>query len=329
MTLAKPRPGACLMMGLKGPRLSSQERDFIISRSVAGLVLFKRNIVSLPQVRKLCRDIKSLSNPSPLIAVDAEGGRVNRFSHLKECPPFPPPRLLSSFSPDRILSLGKALGGFLKAVGVDVNFAPCLDLPTKNSPLLKDRLWGRSVEEILNKALCFASALAQSGIVPCFKHFPGHGGVMEDSHKELPQDGRSLKKLKKQLNLFYNALKKQPGWIMAGHVAFPLMDKKPAVFSPFFLKKLLRGEAGFQGIVISDDIDMGALSAWSPEERFFLALKGGCDIVLSCQYPETAQKILTSFEKHPDTHKALEKELETSSQRILKFRRKGKASSVS
>lgn len=307
------------MIGLKGPRLLAGEKDFIVSQNIAGVVLFKRNIVSIPQIHKLCYEIKHLTKPPVLIAVDAEGGAVNRFSHLKQSPFLPSPEEARAFEPDQIVSLAHRFGDFLKSVGVDINFAPCLDWSLKNSPLLKGRLWGKSPEEILNKACLFAQGLSQAGIVPCFKHFPGHGGVMEDSHKELPQDMRDLSALKSQLNIFYRAFKRQPGWIMASHVVFPLIDKKPVVFSSFFLKKCLRASAGFQGLVVSDDIDMGALSSWTPEERFFYAIKAGCNIVIACQNPDTPHKIL-NLTKKPDKYQMIKKELAFSSQKVLKIR---------
>ena len=309
------------MTGLKGPHLLPEERDFIVSQALAGVVLFKRNIVSLAQTQKLCREIKRLAHPPPLIAVDAEGGAVNRFSHLKECPVFPSPERAKAFEPDKIVSMARRLGDFLKSAGVDINFAPCLDLPLKESPLLKGRVWGSSPEEILKKACCFAEGLARAGVIACFKHFPGHGGALEDSHKELPKDGRDLSALKSQLDIFYKAFKKQPGWVMASHVAFPLLDQQPAVFSSFFLKKCLRESAGFEGLVVSDDIDMGALSAWPPGDRFYRALKAGCNLVIACQNFDTPHKILTNFEKNPDKTQAIKKELAISSQKILQVRK--------
>ena len=313
--------GSCLMMGLKGPTLLKKEKDFIVSDHIAGVVLFKRNIESLEQLYSLCCEIKSLSRPSPLIAVDVEGGRVNRFSHLKEFIFFPPAKELQSLGSPKIFSLVQALGKQLSLLGVDINFAPVVDLPTVSSVFLKERILGSSQQEILKIAKPFVRGLISGGLAPCLKHFPGHGGVREDSHKVLPRDSRNLKALKSQLEIFQSLFKKYPCLIMTTHVAFPEIDNRPVTFSKILLQEILRKKLGFKGLVVSDDIDMQALKGFSAGKSFYYALKAGCDLIISCQKPGKPYHIIDYFHKNKEKKESIRQRLIQSSKKILKLRK--------
>ena len=131
-------PGSCLMIGLSSSTLSKEEKDFIISHNIAGIVLFKRNIKSFQQVHELCSEIKCLTVPPPLIAIDMEGGEVNRFSHLKQSVPWPSPQALRTLEPKHIFSIARSMSRQLKLLGIDINFAPVVDLPLMNNPSFKD-----------------------------------------------------------------------------------------------------------------------------------------------------------------------------------------------
>lgn len=310
------------MISLKGPEMSEEERDLIKSQNLAGVVLFKRNIQSFKQVHALCSRIKSLQNPSPLIAVDLEGGEVNRFSHLKEAFPWPSPEELKKRTPDEICFTAQAMGRMLRLLGIDINFAPVVDLLSKENPLLKARVFGQNKEEIIENAGAFMKGLRKENILPCLKHFPGHGGVFEDSHICRPQDPRNLKELEEQLEIFQELFQKEICWLMTAHIEFSNIDKRPATFSKILLKDLLRMEKGFQGLLVSDDMDMSALNDYSPGESFFSALKGGCNLIITCQKEESPKEILQYFKEHPEKKEEIQKDLEESSQRILSFRKK-------
>ena len=272
-------PGSSLMMSLQGLSLLEEEKAFIVSNNIAGVVLFKRNLQSFKQIYELCLDLKSLTKPSPLIAIDMEGGEVNRFSHLKESYPWPSPKTLKTLDSNQIFLIAKSMAKQLHALGIDINFAPVVDLPLVNNPLLTNRVFGKSKEEILKYASCFIEGLIEGKIIPCLKHFPGHGGVNEDSHKTLPRDNRHLKDLKSQLDIFQTLFEKYPTcWIMTAHVEFPNIDKKPATFSKVLLKTNLRNQQGFNGLLVSDDIDMEALKSFSIEERFFSGSERGLQL---------------------------------------------------
>ena len=159
-------------------------------------------------------------------------------------------------------------------------------------------------------------------MIPCLKHFPGHGGVSLDSHKTLPKDKRYLEELEDQLEIFQTLFKKHSCWVMTAHIEFPNIDQRLATFSKVFLKTLLRNQRNFKGIVVSDDMDMSALKHWSPGERFFQALKGGCNLIINCQKKESPKDSMNYFKKYPQKEEEIKKELIESSTKILKIRKK-------
>ncbi len=309
-------------MGLKGPALSPAEKGFIISNRVAGVILFKRNIRSFQQTYELCSELKSLTQPPLLIAIDMEGGEVNRFSHIQPSIPWPSPQALQALEPESIFLIARAMARQISLLGIDINFAPVADLPIVKSPLLKTRVFGRSKDEILRRAEPFVKGLIKGGVLPCVKHFPGHGGVRLDSHKTLPKDKRQLKDLEEQLDIFQTLFKNRPCWVMTAHIEFPYIDQKPATFSEFFLKTLLREQRGFKEVVASDDIDMSALKKWPAGERFFRAIQGGCHLVIAGQKAESPAEIIKYFKGHPKKEREIRKDGQASSKKILKIRRK-------
>ena len=316
--------GSCLMRGLKGPELTKEERDYLISHEVAGIILFKRNILSFKQVYNLCRELKELypsDHLPPLIAVDLEGGRVDRFSHLKESFPWPSAERLSQLKPSEIFSVAEIMGQQLSALGIDINFAPVVDIPTGESNLLKTRTFSRNPETVISCAKAFIEGLTKGGVFPCLKHFPGHGGVREDSHKTLPKDKR-IRRDKTALQPF-EALKHCP-LIMTAHIEFQ-NEVGPATFSQYWLESVLRKQISFQGVIVSDDIDMEALAPHSSAERFIKALSGGCDLILCCQRSETPMEMSRFFAEHPEQLQSIKSRLEISSKRVSHLRQQRKS----
>lgn len=307
--------GHALFISLKGSRLLPEEAEFIKKESPAGVTLFKRNIESKEQCQGLIKEIKCLSQDSLLVAVDCEGGRVNRLSALGL--DYPSPAKLSSFSGEDIVKLAQSMGKDLKNLGFDLNFAPAVDLPLVKSSLLEGRLFGSSPDKVIKKAGAFMEGLLKEGVVPCLKHFPGHGGVKEDSHFVLPEDKRSLEELEEQISVFEALYKNYLCAVMTAHIVFPNIEKTPAGLSKSFLTRILRQKGKFKGLVFSDDIDMGALKEFSAGEAFFLALKAGCDMVLKCQ--KSPFEIRDYFQKNPLKQKEIEKKLKDSRRRLLKL----------
>ena len=317
--------GCCLMVSLKGSQILKEEESLIVKEGIAGVILFQRNILSVRQLFELCRELKSLaskrSSPFPFfIGIDLEGGRVDRLSHLKDSPRWPSALEMSGFPSEQLFQLARVKGQFLKALGIDINFAPVVDIPLKKSSLLEGRTFGNKKEDIASSALTYSKGLLKGGVMPCLKHFPGHGGVTEDSHKTLPRDNRDLKSLEPQLNVFKEVLKAPVPFVMTAHLEFPKVELVPATFSSLFLRRELRDRLQFKGVIVSDDVDMEALTDFSPEERFFKALSGGCNLVLCCQKPETPYKILEFF-KNSKEQKNLQPFLEDSFLKLMSVKK--------
>ena len=175
---------------------------------------------------------------------------------------------------EKTFFLACSLAKQLKLLGIDINFAPVVDLPITENPLLTSRVFGETKFEVIKYAGAFLKGLEEGKVIPCLKHFPGHGGVYEDSHKSLPKDFRTLKDMEAQLDIFQTLFKIYNScWIMTAHIQFPKIENKPATFSSLLLQMELRGKRAFTGLVVSDDIDMEALKGFSSGEKFFYCFK--------------------------------------------------------
>ena len=285
------------MVNVQGEALQEEEKSLLKKHRIGGVILFRKNIKSFKQVYELCLEIKSLTSPSPWIAIDMEGGEVNRFSHLPEAWPWPSALKLRENSIQDIGEIARLLAQELRLLGIDINLAPVVDLPEVSSSLLKTRTFGLNPKDIIQKAGAFVQGLKQAHVLACLKHFPSHGGVQEDSHSTLPQDSRTLKDLQAQFQIFQNLFQAHEVFIMTAHIQFPQVDSLPATFSSRFLREELQSRLKFSGLIVSDDIDMLALSEFSPVERVRQALQGGCHLILSCQKKETYQDILENFKE--------------------------------
>ena len=284
--------GSLLWMGIAGESLLAEEKQFIEKEKISGVVLFKRNIKSFQQLFELCEELHHL-RPPPLIALDREGGPVDRLRHLEKAPLWPAPRKLAGASLGEIQHSAFLMGREMRALGIDINLAPALDVEWVFSDLFKDRLWGSSPLEVIRKSRAFLTGLHRAGLLSCVKHFPGHGGVREDSHITLPVDKRPLSRLQQMdIAVFRPLLKKAP-LLMTAHVLYPAWDVwNPATLSACILQEL-RQKLQFSGVIVSDDLDMKALRQlppprwacnWPSHVRLPLsALKAGVDILLKCQ----------------------------------------------
>ncbi len=288
--LVNLKTGTLVWAGLKGPVLSAEEKQWIQKEHISALVLFKRNIYSLKGLCDLVKELKSLS-PPPLIVMDREGGAVDRLRHLPEVGCLPSPALLAQLcSLEEIRQTGFYIGEEMRALGLDMNLAPLWDVLSVPSSLLKGRVFAAEAEAshlkgLADRAVAFSQGLREAGLPTVAKHFPGHGGVSGDSHHQLPIDHRKASDLmQSDIKVFHRAI----GWgvdsIMSSHVLYPCWDtKNPATFSEKILKSLLRDQLGFKGLVLSDDLDMGAVCALPLKKRVGDFLRAGGDIALKCQ----------------------------------------------
>ncbi len=286
--------GQLLVMGLKGPELSASEADFIVANNIGGVILFERNVGAPDQLHALCRELHSLRHKTrdkiPLfIGIDMEGGRVARLkAPFTEWPPMAQLGKLDSTS--LAFKFAMSMGLELKSFGINLNFAPCIDVLTNpNNKVIGDRALGTDAEEVAKMASALVRGFIKAEILPCAKHFPGHGNTSVDSHEDLPVDeDTDLNRLMEvEAQPFKKAFRARIDMAMTGHLKFPKIDPEwPVTLSSIFLKDILRQELRYRGLIISDDLDMKALSKnWSVEEIPVRALQAGCEMLLYCNEP--------------------------------------------
>lgn len=295
------------MVGVAGPELSPQEREWLRHPLVGGVTLFTRNYASLEQLQALTADIHRLRDPHLLIAVDQEGGRVQRlrdgFTRLPA-----PTRLgiLYDAQPRRARFVAEQWGWLmaseLRAVGIDLSFAPVLDVDRGLNQVIGDRAFHRDPEVVADLGRAFLGGMQRSGMAAVGKHFPGHGGVAADSHVAVPVDERRFADLYMEDILPFERLVHVglPG-IMAAHVIYPRVAPEPASLSPFWLEQVLRKRMGFQGVIFSDDLGMqGASVAGDLLDRARAAHGAGCDMILLCNELGAIPRLLDGLQQHPD-----------------------------
>ena len=290
-----------LMIDLRGHALAADEREWLQSPLVGGVILFSRNFESVAQLERLVAEIHAARQPPLLVTVDQEGGRVQRFRE-----PFfrlPPLRTLGRlYDEERELALkvaaacGWLMAAELRAVGVDLSFAPCVDLDRGLAKVIGDRALHREPAVVAALARRFAAGAKKGGMAVTAKHFPTHAGAHSDSHTELAVDNRELAELEDDLKPYRDLIANGLAAVMVAHVSFPAVDSRPASLSSWWISRYLRGELGFKGAVVSDDLSMtGASIAGSAAERVRLALEAGCDLVLLCNAPEQVPGVLDSM----------------------------------
>ncbi|HUY01819.1 MAG TPA: beta-N-acetylhexosaminidase [Rhodocyclaceae bacterium] len=306
MTNIPPGP---LMIDITGTELTDLDRDRLCHRQVGGMILFARNYVSIEQLERLCAEIHALRTPRLLIAVDHEGGRVQRFREgFTRLPPMRRLGRLWDVRRDEALAAARAIGfvlGFeLRERGVDFSFTPVLDLDYGGSAVIGDRAFHRDALAVAALAGALIDGLHEAGMAACGKHFPGHGHVAADSHVALPVDGRRLEEMAEDLEP-YRRLRLDA--VMPAHVIYPEVDGRPAGFSPVWLAKL-RGEFAFDGVIFSDDLSMeGASVAGGIVARADAAWNAGCDMLLVCNAPEAVGELLASWRPGSDPAVATER----------------------
>jgi beta-N-acetylhexosaminidase len=287
------------MLDIEGTQLTADDKRKLRHPLVGGVILFTRNYSSFAQLTELTAEIHALRTPPLLIAVDHEGGRVQRFR--AEFTRLAPMRELGRIwdeHPGQARRLaqqtGYVLAAELRAAGVDFSFTPVLDMDYGQSCVIRDRAFHSNPHAIADLAHSLMSGLKSGGMAAVGKHFPGHGCIQADSHIEVPVDGRSYANIEMtDLIPFRKMIDFGLPGIMPAHVIYPEVDTRPAGFSDVWLKKILRGELGFEGCIFSDDLSMeGAAVAGSILQRAESALNAGCDMVLVCNNPDAADALL-------------------------------------
>ncbi len=296
-----------IIIDLQGIEISAEEKELIAHPLVGGVIFFARNFESAEQISELSQKIKT-KNPNCLLCVDQEGGRVQRFK--EGFTKLPPLKNLGSLIDkglpmSDVLKLSEQLGELMaleiRSVGVDLSFAPVLDLGKGISEIVLDRAIHASPQIVARIATAYIKGMEKAGMQATGKHFPGHGSVKPDSHLALPEDTRTFNEIKEDILPFQALIKEKMAAIMPAHIVFPEVDSLPVGFSPYWLKTILREQLGFKGAIVSDDLSMaGAKIIGDYTERTKQAMAAGCDIVLICNNREGVIETLERVQIKPD-----------------------------
>ncbi|WP_145142864.1 beta-N-acetylhexosaminidase [Pseudomonas duriflava] len=286
-----------LMLDVDGTWLTAEDRQLIRQPEVGGLILFARNIEHPRQVRELCAAIRA-ERPNLLLAVDQEGGRVQRlrqgFVRL--------PAMRSFAAHEQAASLAEACGWLMAtevlASGLDFSFAPVLDLDHGRSAVIGQRAFEGNPGRAVQLAGAFIRGMHSAGMAATGKHFPGHGWAEADSHVAIPTDERDLEQIRNTDLVPFQRLAATLDAVMPAHVIYPHVDAQPAGFSRRWLKEILRGELGFHGVIFSDDLSMaGAHIVGDAASRIEAALSAGCDMGLVCNDRAAAELALMTLQR--------------------------------
>jgi beta-N-acetylhexosaminidase len=290
-----------LMVDIAGAELSADDVRVLSHPLVGSVLLFTRNYHNPQQVAALTAAIRALRTPHLLIAVDHEGGRVQRFR--EGFTRLPAVRLLGRrFDEDRRDALGFAqsvgwlMASELRAVGVDFSFAPCTDLDYGVSEIIGDRAFHSDPDAVAALAVATMAGMREAGMAAVAKHFPGHGAVVADSHIALPVDRREFADLEPDIRPYRPLIDNNVPGIMAAHVVFPAVDALPASLSKRWITGVLRGEMGFHGCVFADDLTMAGAAAFGDvTARAELGLAAGCDVLPICNDRHSVELVLGHF----------------------------------
>lgn len=321
--------GQLFIIGIRDKVLTQDEAEFIITNNIGGVILFARNVESPEQVHALCTQIQNLRHKTrdklPLfIGVDQEGGRVARLkSPFTVWPPVANIGKLDSTSV--AFKFSHTMGTELRAVGINLDFAPSVDVLTNpKNTVIGDRAVGADPEQVAKIASALVRGFIKSGIIPCAKHFPGHGNTLVDSHVDLPVEDADLERLRSvELVPFKKVFRARLDMVMTSHIKFPKIDPDfPVTLSEKFLKGILRDELRFRNIVVSDDLDMmGVARDYKVDEIPVRAFQAGCDMLLYCNKFENPPIAIEAMLKAAKDHKIAAKQIDESYARVVALKK--------
>jgi len=292
-----------VMIDLVGTSITRQEREMMLHPQTGGVILFTRNYDCVAQMTEMVKEIHALRSPHLLVAVDHEGGRVQRFregfTHIPAAASYAKMRKNNNKDSNKdsnkeASQLAETCGWLMasecRATGIDISFAPVLDLGRGISGVIGDRAFHHNPQRVAELAHDFMNGMNQAGMQATGKHFPGHGAIKEDSHVAHPVDKRSFNDIfMEDIKPFEHMINCGLAALMPAHVVYPAVDDKPAGYSSKWLKNILREQLGFQGVIFSDDLSMQAAGiAGDFGDRAVCALDAGCDMVLVCNHTAAA-----------------------------------------
>lgn len=288
-----------IILDLLGPEMNQEEQEILQHPLVGGVILFARNFIDPVQMTELCSQIRKSRKTPLLITVDQEGGRVQRLQKgFTRLPAMGTLGKAYDRFPEQALQLAEACGWLMAAelltVGIDLSFAPVLDLNKTNNSAIGDRAFHQDAMKAALLAKAVMQGMKNAGMAATGKHFPGHGSVQVDSHQATPTDLRNFEEISTyDLIPFLELIRSDIHAIMPAHIVFPEVDTQPAGFSRRWLHEILRQQLHFAGVIISDDLNMkGANVAGNYSDRAQAALEAGCDIILICNNRAGAMQML-------------------------------------
>jgi beta-N-acetylhexosaminidase len=314
--------GELFWIGFEGTIAPPSLLEALRARRAGGVVLFARNLGAPHEIHALNAALQAARPDAALplpICIDQEGGRVQRIK--APLPHWPPMGKVADAA--RAESVGRAMGEELAALGCNIDFAPVLDVHTNpQNPIIGDRAFANEPAAAATLALAYWRGLEAAGVRGCGKHFPGHGDTALDSHLDLPHVDAPLSRLREvELAPFARAVKAGVPMMMTAHVVYPQVDSWPATMSPRWLTEILRGEFGYDGLIVSDDLDMKAVAArWPVEETVERAVLAGVDIFLACRDADIQARALAGLTRAAEKSAVREK-LEQSYARVARFRK--------
>ncbi|GGH12354.1 beta-N-acetylhexosaminidase [Silvibacterium dinghuense] len=330
MTSLRQRVGQLLFVGLEGPSLSAVERAWLRLVAPSGVILFRRNIENVDQVRSLLREAQSLTPHSQFHSVDLEGGLVDRLRDL--IAPMPSPAAVFASGKSRLFRRhGELIGAAAHLTGFNQTLAPVLDLALPSSAeVMRTRVVSDTPQEVVAYASAFLDGLARANVLGCGKHFPGLGGGTLDSHHAMPAIERSWPELWDNDLAVFRALAPRLPMVMVAHASYPLNEStEPASVSSFWIDRVLRRKIGFRGIVISDDMEMGGiLTQRSIEDAAIEAIAAGTDVIEICKDPALILRAYESLLREAERSAAFRRRIENATRRIAALRRKLPAASL-
>ncbi len=273
-----------LMIDIDGKNLSNNDKTILSSKHIGGLILFSRNFDSYDQLNNLIKEVH-LIKENIIIAVDQEGGKVQRFENeYTKIPSMQDASLFAKENDDKefIKDLAWLVSCELIAVGIDINFAPVLDINKGISSVIGNRSFSEDILEVINNASDYIDGMHEAGMKSTGKHFPGHGSVVEDSHVELPVDERELDELLNEDLKPYIKLNDKLDVIMCAHILFSKVDSKIPSFSDTWINNVLRNKLNYKGLIFSDDLSMLGSGNKSLINKVKMSLDAGCDMVIIC-----------------------------------------------
>lgn len=318
--------GQLLTVGFEGTRLPIPLIGALTKGDVGGVILFSRNFESRAQIESLIAQIHAIASPYPIwVGVDQEGGKVQRIGASLGSEPIEAAMAIAQTTPEHAYDVARRTGNDLKSLGFDINFAPVLDIHTNpDNPIIASRAFGTTPEQVETFALPTMRGLMDAGVVPCGKHFPGHGDTSVDSHTDLPEIRHGMERLNDvELRPFKAAIDAGLPMIMSAHIVMRgLGEQYPATLSPLVMTELLRGKLGFDGVIVSDDLEMDAIiDRFSTLKAVILGLKAGVDMFLICKSQYLWLPLAKQLLKAAQDDASLADRILASADRILRLKK--------